>query len=273
MESKGKICAFCSSPGRLTKEHVFPACFGRQSPDYVSRFSLPAGKLIGADHVIRDVCAECNNNRLSELDRWLCRFYANSLSHFPAPGQDVELKYKWDLLCRSILKVSYNAARSAKASSVPILANFRQWLLSPSDTPTKLPHLFLQVIRPHRQMRATVNGMVLQEVKPKVVRAGEMRLLHPEATDCCIRYVQINSYLFIILLAWVNMPRARRRRGANAFIQSRPGTVELRGDGPITVAVSPIDTFEVLEDHLSIHRDAYAATWDPADNTGWEDVA
>lgn len=268
-----KRCAYCDVASRLTKEHVFPDCFGRQSPDYSSRFSQPAGKLIHTDHVVKDVCAECNNKRLSPLDTYLCTLYRYTHSGFPSPGETVRFAYDPDLLLRSLLKICYNAARASKAQDVPILAGFRRWLIDPAADHPQPPQLHLQLIAPYREWRQTERGRILQEVKPKFARVGPMSLAGADFVGIHGRFVQINSYFFCLLFPGPSADRAARRRAGKALISAKPNTVIIPpSSGEVEVRVSHEDTFSVISHHLSANWKAYAPSFDPKDMSAWEDV-
>jgi hypothetical protein len=114
-----KTCAFCGQQKKLTKEHVWPSCFldrvGRGSAHY----SPKSGKVHGADYIVRDVCMECNNVHLAALDKYFCNLYDRLLSEPMGANQTVTLEYDYDLLCRVLLKIAYNTARSAGSDSAP----------------------------------------------------------------------------------------------------------------------------------------------------------
>jgi hypothetical protein len=61
---------------------------------------------------VRDVCRHCNNELLSDLDRYvaeLCRTYFSIPVTEPI---DILFEYRYELLLRWLLKAFYNAARA-----------------------------------------------------------------------------------------------------------------------------------------------------------------
>ena len=116
-----KTCAFCGQEGKLTREHVWPSCFldrvGRGSAHY----SPKRGKVHSADYIVRDVCSECNNVHLAELNKYFCDLYDRHLSIPLGAHEAVTLDYVYDLLCRVLLKIAYNTARSARSELTPFL--------------------------------------------------------------------------------------------------------------------------------------------------------
>jgi hypothetical protein len=80
-------------------------------PTYLARLSSRAKKVFSGDMTIADVCSDCNNGPLSELDAYICALYDQYFFRFPERGDVVDFEYDWSLLGRWLLKISYNAAR------------------------------------------------------------------------------------------------------------------------------------------------------------------
>ena len=96
-----KICAFCGQKRKVTKEHVWPRCFMNRVGRGNAHYSPKSGQVHGADYVVRDVCSQCNNNCLTELDNYFCDLYDEYLSFPRGSNEEVILKYDYNLLCRS----------------------------------------------------------------------------------------------------------------------------------------------------------------------------
>ena len=64
------ICAYCGRKARGTREHIissgvlglFPECFATIDPERDAVYEN--------DPMVRDVCADCNNNRISYIDTY-----------------------------------------------------------------------------------------------------------------------------------------------------------------------------------------------------------
>ena len=71
------ICIFCQKDRKLTKEHIWSDWIGvllGETEEYTIHSRKEAEeprkwKTIGLDHVVRLVCAECNNRWMSDLER------------------------------------------------------------------------------------------------------------------------------------------------------------------------------------------------------------
>ena len=114
-----KTCAFCGQEKRLTKEHVWPSCFMDRVGRNAAHYSPKSGNVHGSDYVVRDVCFECNNVHLSELDNYFCDLYDRHLSIPLGADETVDINYDYDLLCRVLLKIAYNTARNAGSEVAP----------------------------------------------------------------------------------------------------------------------------------------------------------
>src|SRR5262249_13651963 len=85
-------CAYCSEECSLTREHVWPEGFldrVRQTEDY-AHYSPKSGVVHGADYTVRDVCATCNNIKLSGLDQYFCALYDQYFYDPKGPNSVVE---------------------------------------------------------------------------------------------------------------------------------------------------------------------------------------
>ncbi|MBK8703370.1 MAG: hypothetical protein IPN33_06930 [Saprospiraceae bacterium] len=125
---KTKICAYCGEAGKLTNEHIWPQCIIERVPSYTNRYSEAANKVFKGDLIIKDVCSKCNNGPLSKLDSYLCKLYDQYFQFFPPDETIVNFSYEYNLLFRSLLKISFNAARSSNQDSI-LLSQYKRVIL------------------------------------------------------------------------------------------------------------------------------------------------
>jgi hypothetical protein len=111
-----RLCAYCNSAGPLTKEHFWPAALHRRligcTDDKQNCFWLrKINREIKGEPTIRDVCAECNNVKLSVLDSYICelfdRFFVCPLERH----EEVQFEFDYHRLKRWLLKMCFNSAR------------------------------------------------------------------------------------------------------------------------------------------------------------------
>ena len=114
-------CAYCSKEEKMTREHIIPKFLydfqNSISKSYVGWNEI-AEKMIKGEGKVKDVCAECNNEKLGTLDGAAKEMLenANLLVH-NYTKKTIELRYDFDLLVRWLMKVSFNSTRVDSAHS------------------------------------------------------------------------------------------------------------------------------------------------------------
>src|ERR1700691_3337354 len=122
-QSKAKQCAYCSSAGPFTREHLTPRFIHKRIGKNIFiniKTALGAEKiLLGAEPTIADVCQACNNGPLSQLDTYLStifdEFFSEWLQRSP---KAIFFRYDYDLLLRCLMKLCFNMARSRVWDSI-----------------------------------------------------------------------------------------------------------------------------------------------------------
>ncbi|WP_087734298.1 hypothetical protein [Paraburkholderia piptadeniae] len=114
-------CAYCQEERPLTREHIIPAFiydFQKQLEGSVTGWNEVAQRMVGGEGKIKDVCEDCNNRVLSELDSYGKRLLTDSgLFVQNYTRQDLTLQYDYSLLLRWLLKISFNSSRTDGAHS------------------------------------------------------------------------------------------------------------------------------------------------------------
>lgn len=107
-----KVCAYCKENKTLTKEHIWPSGFIKRFDANALTYNKNTNRFFKSDPVIKDVCADCNNVKLSVLDSYLCKLYDSYFHIVISPGKPASINYDYDLLLRGLLKISFNSART-----------------------------------------------------------------------------------------------------------------------------------------------------------------
>lgn len=129
-------CAYCGTSIKPTKEHVIPAGFTRAVPERQT-FLARLSKIIGGDQKVKDVCALCNNGKLSDLDANALATLGPQLQCWRREDPEpLSISTNGSLLARWLLKVAYNSARAANSKDLHALEAQRDFILGrePSDT-------------------------------------------------------------------------------------------------------------------------------------------
>ena len=139
----------------MTREHLWPAALHErllvansqaESAFWLRRLEKP----IPSEPQIRDVCARCNNDVLSQLDTYICELFDRSFINMPARDELVTFAYDYHPLKRWLLKISYNSARVHSAPDLEALEGTRPYILGASNTQGKSTALFLHLTYPER---------------------------------------------------------------------------------------------------------------------------
>ncbi|HJS87601.1 MAG TPA: hypothetical protein VJ779_19275 [Acetobacteraceae bacterium] len=245
-----KMCAYCGQPGR-SREHIFPTWLIEKTPDFTAKLSVAAGKVSQNEHVVYDVCEPCNNGPLSLLDTYAKGLYERYFSTIVTSGE-VEFSYDFARLTRWLLKVSFNAARKARADATSFEAAIPYILGLDRQCPDRL--LFLaEVVTPSTIVRDGKESVI----DPDDHRAGAMHFRGGPAFVFIKegRFVALNSFYFYIVFLHEPLtgaifnelrpkfPFARRLLPDAQSIRLRPGRSYL----------------EVKLAELGAHRDVYRA--------------
>ncbi len=108
------ICAYCGKEGKGTKEHIissgvlalFPECFATIDSE---RQIVHLG-----DPMVKDVCADCNNNRISYIDSYAKTFIERYFLKKYAKDDELSMEYDYTLIQKMCLKYAFNDLRSRK---------------------------------------------------------------------------------------------------------------------------------------------------------------
>ena len=109
------ICAYCKQERPATLEHVIPAfmyALQKQAGEGVIGWNEVIEKMVGGEAKVKDVCADCNNRVLGDLDAYGKSLLKESgLLVQNYLKRTLTLRYNYGLLLRWLLKVSFNSSR------------------------------------------------------------------------------------------------------------------------------------------------------------------
>lgn len=188
-------CAYCGKEKKLTKEHIWPKCIIKRVPSYNVRYSEKAGKFFEAELTISDVCEDCNNGVLSQLDNYICEMYDMYFQHFARKGDSVTFNYDFDKLSRWLLKISYNTARTTGVDS-KLLETYVPYILGTGECPEDTFSVRVELVVPFQVGDIQNNSVNLKELVPASVRSCRIEFQGADITWCTLRMVAINSFYF-----------------------------------------------------------------------------
>jgi hypothetical protein len=211
---KPRKCAYCGEQKKLTREHIWPSCLIARMPELQVNFLKQKSVLTAADLVIADVCAVCNNKKLSPLDTYFCSLYDQYFKDYKEDRAAFTFHYDYDMLLRSLLKITYNSSRTVNR----IENDFEK---------------YCEVILNGNQVRKDVIikiGIVVPSIidgkkyYPSSARCGDMRIGEPTA-NFLTRFISVNSYYFYLVLSRAPVLAPEMHEELYGIYESIPGTL------------------------------------------------
>lgn len=204
-------CSYCGQDRSPTREHIWPGSLIAKY-DSLKTFNPRKNNFFVGEAVIKDVCAECNNTRLSALDTYLSAIFDNHFRAVIEAGQTATLQYEYDKLLRALLKISFNSSRaSGDAKSKALHQKFAKYILYGGYVPRLA--LRLQIVTSSTAVNLTEGSQ--HQFRPEALRCATLAYDGPLSRRFLVRLIAFNSYWFYLLLPYKNEPDHKWRE----FIQ------------------------------------------------------
>jgi hypothetical protein len=251
-----KRCAYCNKEKPLTKEHVWPKCLLERIDNIGAHFSVKSQKVHGADYIVKDVCHECNNVLLSELDDYFCYLFDIYFKDVVwSPDEVIHFEYDYNLLSRALLKIAYNTSRSG-ISDPKILAKTAPYILGKTKVYPKLI-LLMEIISPTQITGIGIDEIKSTIVQPPTYRSALMKLTTPNGNRVLPRLVGINSYYFHLLIIKTSLSQKMKARIKKEALDALSGAVCLDGKSSATLRMCDRDGLSSMAPRLLQHHGEY----------------
>jgi hypothetical protein len=156
-------CSYCGRERQLSKEEVFPKFLAHKAGFHVFVDRRKGLKPLRLPPVLRDVCKNCNNVVLGNLDSYVSSLFKSYFLAPVSPPVRITFKYDFESLHRWLLKVTYNFARATghrtdvfqrhipyiladrsepNANSVVLLGVFEASQAQPREAAAGMPEIF-----------------------------------------------------------------------------------------------------------------------------------
>lgn len=241
-------CAYCNKERKLTKEHIWPKCIVNRMPDSDLKFLNSKKIVTGSDLVISDVCSDCNNNLLSLLDSYLCSLFDKYFVNFIEEKIPFNFEYKYELLLRSLLKITFNSSRTVTRTDSDF-EKFKNFILYGNEIHENL------IIKLDIVTATLMNG---EKYYPKSARCGTVDI-NEKSDKYILRVISINSFYFYIIIAreeYITGELAEKEYWD--VFNNIPGTIIHPYREKILVnQFSTEDTYSIHSDHLTTNNEYY----------------
>ncbi|WP_269533510.1 hypothetical protein [Chitinimonas sp. BJYL2] len=249
------ICSYCDQDKAATREHIIPSWYYQHdpSPDDVGFMERAKGKIVKTELVIRDVCGDCNNGSLSELDAYGKELFLSHLARYVFKDSSESLCYDYERLVRWLLKISYNSAR-AHDSDTEILAQYKKIILGEQALPASVI-LRLRTIAPathgvYAVFPANKDSVIAD--RPAWFRVGVFRVKKFDSMYWAFRHITINSYSFLLYVPDLSSSHASSEADSlmSAVAAENDGSILINSTGRLVVPEPRIDSISFNMNHI-----------------------
>lgn len=127
------VCAYCGKEAKGTKEHIVSCAILDLFPECYITFDETRNRIHESDPMVKDVCADCNNNRISYIDSYAKDFIAKYFIQTYSENDRVEIEYDYVMIQKMLLKYAYNDMRSHKEDCSFFDEEIKQFLMNSND--------------------------------------------------------------------------------------------------------------------------------------------
>lgn len=110
------ICAYCGKKAKGTKEHIISSGVLGLFPECFVTIDEERNRVYQKDPMVKDVCADCNNNKISYIDSYAKKIVELYFMTKYNKNDTLEFKYDYSLIQKMCLKYAFNDLRSRKKS-------------------------------------------------------------------------------------------------------------------------------------------------------------
>ena len=122
------ICAYCGQESKGTKEHIVSSAILDLFPECFATIDNIRGKVHLGDPMVKDVCAECNNKKISYIDSYAKDMVSYYFVQKYEQDDMIDFTYDYTLVQKMLLKYSYNALRSYNDNTAFFTQNILDFL-------------------------------------------------------------------------------------------------------------------------------------------------
>lgn len=126
-------CAYCKKETKGTREHIISSGILDLFPECYLTFDSVRNVIHQADPVVKDVCSDCNNNRISYIDSYAKAFIGKYFTRKYNEDDIVEIEYNYAMIQKVLLKYAFNDMRSHKGDCSFFDKEILSYLMNESD--------------------------------------------------------------------------------------------------------------------------------------------
>ena len=127
-------CAYCGKEAKGTREHIISCAILDLFPECCATVDPVRKIMYEADPTIKDVCSECNNNKISYIDKYAKDFIGRYFVQKYNEYDNVQIEFNYTMIQKILLKYAFNDMRSQKADCSFFDKEILHYLLNEDDT-------------------------------------------------------------------------------------------------------------------------------------------
>lgn len=108
------ICAYCGQEAKGTKEHIISCAILDLFPECFATIDSIRGKIHLGDPIVKDVCADCNNKKISYIDSYAKEVVSKYFMSKYEKDDTLDFAYDYSMIQKVLLKYAFNDLRSHK---------------------------------------------------------------------------------------------------------------------------------------------------------------
>ena len=128
------ICAYCKKESKPTKEHIISSGILDLFPECFLTIDSNRGKIYPADPMVNDVCAVCNNQRISYIDSYAKNFISQYFLSKYGVDDTLNINFDYALIQKMLLKYAFNDMRSKRENTDFFDDDILHFLMNESET-------------------------------------------------------------------------------------------------------------------------------------------
>lgn len=224
-------CAYCGTEGKMSREHVIPKGFinNMNFKALTVWLDKAPSKVINGELMVKDVCAECNNGELSQLDAYALKLIISYNDKITFDTKKVFFKYNYDLLTRWLLKVCYNSSRANDSIyDIGLYQKNIGYILEGKEAEAKIAvyALFMETAYDEQMKEECYHLSKERNYQIDWFRIAPYKLLSMPTYYAAMRCVLINSFAFLTIIYDENSS-AKSDEIENEILRSHPNFVKL----------------------------------------------
>lgn len=139
-EGEKMICAYCGKEAKGTKEHIISSGILGLFPECFATIDGERNVVHQGDPMVKDVCADCNNNRISYIDSYAINIVEKYFLKKYSKDESLAFEYDYALIQKMCLKYAFNDLRSRKKDISFFDDTIKNYILSEENN-TPLRHV------------------------------------------------------------------------------------------------------------------------------------